>query len=427
VIGPALGFITARPDNLIQFNGQIIGKILVCLEELPAENKATWHTLADMIKHLITGSKVDIEKKYKDQIQIDNLISLIIFTNHNNTLKFGNQARRYMMCDVSHDHVGDTKYFTDLSRVLNKETGYALFCYMNEKVKTITSEKWNEEHVPLTEMKRTIKNSNLTPLLLFFKEKYIAHKRDFKDITHKLGFITPATLREEVNGFFATNNTFNKGNTTGILYPADKNPLFIQDLKAEINIIKTQKYGATNTTYFLPVDNETLENYFKEKGFWSPHDEYKTHDFDLIGKGETVKVTEEQDIFNKIMEENKRLKAELEELRIQFKILNKKEIEKVKEVKKEKIKEVKKEKVKEVKETKKDKKKEKEKSEEAITLDFENCRSNSSQPVEASDFDDNDTEIPDVSEDDEDEEYNDDDNSKYDSDCDDLIKLVNDD
>jgi len=426
VIGPALGFITARPDNLIQFNGQIIGKILVCLEELPAENKSTWHTLADMIKHLITGSKVDIEKKFKDQIQIDNLISLIIFTNHNNTLKFGNQARRYMMCDVSHDHVGDTEYFTDLSSVLNKETGYALFCYMNEKVKKIMSNKWNEEYVPLTEMKRTIKNSNLTPLLLFFKEKYIAYKRDFNDATHKLGFILPANLREEVNGFFVTNNTFNKGNTTGILYPADKNPLFIQDLKAEINIIKTQKYGATNTTYFLPIDNETLENYFKEKGFWSPHDEYKTDTFTVFNKPVDEATKEEQDMIKQTLDENAKLKKEIEELKMKLKVLTKddkddiKECkkekvkkEKVKEVKKEKVKEVKKEKVKEVKEVKKekvkeDKKKDNAKSEVVITLDFDKCVSDAMCPKE---YDTEGDEIPDdndtvISNNSNNEEYN---------------------
>ncbi len=94
VIGEALGLITSRCSQLLHFNSQILGKILLCLEELPTASNKEWHTVADYLKDLITGHKLDVEKKYQDTVQVINLISLIIITNNENTIKFGKDARR---------------------------------------------------------------------------------------------------------------------------------------------------------------------------------------------------------------------------------------------------------------------------------------------------------------------------------------------
>jgi hypothetical protein len=131
------------------------------------------------------------------------------------------------------------------------------------------------------------------------------------------------------------------------------------------------------------------------------------------------------------LEENAKLKKEIDELTMKLKVLSKDDIkeckkekvkkEKVKEVKKEKVKEVKKEKVKELK---KDKKKEIKKSEVVISLDFDKCTSKAMTPKDyATDddekFNDDDTIISNVSDED--------DCNEYTSDCEELLNLANDD
>ena len=99
----------------MKFNYHLVNEIFLVLEELPSGGKNQWHSVSDYLKDIITGGTVGIEKKYEDVIQVENMISLLILTNNENCIRFVKDERRYHMCDISHDMVGNTKYFNDLS------------------------------------------------------------------------------------------------------------------------------------------------------------------------------------------------------------------------------------------------------------------------------------------------------------------------
>ena len=171
-----LGLITSRAEQLFKFNAHLLGKVLLALEELPSGNKNVWFSISDYLKDLITGSKLDIEKKFQDMMQTVNLISLIIITNNENSIRFGKDIRRYMLCDISHDTVGNTEYFNRLDKACNKEAGEALFMFFLERYeKTAT---WNPIEVPMTLAKLEMKEKNMSELLQFVKDKYVKKTRN---------------------------------------------------------------------------------------------------------------------------------------------------------------------------------------------------------------------------------------------------------
>jgi len=178
VIGYALGLITVHAGKLKAFNSQLLGKILVVLEEMPSGSSHEWASITEIIKHLITGGSLEIEKKFQDSVQVANLISLVIFTNNlqvggkGSPLKFGKDIRRFLMCDVSHDRVDDTKYFKGLTAAMNRETGEAFFAYMLE-VYEESKDTFDESVIPMTQTKELMKTRNLGDVLTFFRDHYL--------------------------------------------------------------------------------------------------------------------------------------------------------------------------------------------------------------------------------------------------------------
>jgi hypothetical protein len=178
VIGYALGLITVHAGKLKSFNAQLLGKILVVLEEMPSGSSHEWASITEIIKHMITGGSLEIEKKFQDSVQVANLISLVIFTNNlqvggkGSPLKFGKDIRRFLMCDVSHDRVDDTKYFKGLTSAMNRETGEAFFAYMLE-VYEETKDTFDESVIPMTQTKELMKTKNLGDVLTFFRDNYL--------------------------------------------------------------------------------------------------------------------------------------------------------------------------------------------------------------------------------------------------------------
>lgn len=246
VIGSFLGIITQRVP--MKFNYHLVNKILLCLEELPSSGKNEWHSVSDYLKDLITGSKMDIEKKYEDVIQLANLISLIIITNNENSIRFGKDIRRYHMCDISHDKVGDTKYFDDLYQCLSREVGECFFWYINSIYEKTQNFKENE--MPMTNNKLEIKDKNLTPILQFLKNNFISLKRGIAEN----GKPYPLNqLLDEYNEY--------SGDTMKI-------KSFHNKLISSIPLVKTRPYGTKKTLHIQPLKYEDLIDFYKKRGYW---------------------------------------------------------------------------------------------------------------------------------------------------------------
>jgi hypothetical protein len=264
VIGPSLGLITSKSQQIMKFNSQLLGKIFLNLEELPTGNKNDWHCLADILKDLITGKYIDIEQKFKDCIQTLNLISLIIMTNNDNTIKFGKDIRRYMMCDVSHDLVGNDDYFKKLAQSLNKETGEAFFMWLTERYEA--TKDFKESEMPITDAKKEMKQRHLGPVLEYIKSNYVATKKDLSDLSKKHSMILLSDMKDLVN--FDHNKKYST-------------QAFHIQLKSDIPIIKTIVYGKNKQMYIEPLSYKELLAFYTKKGFWSEKFDTYTDDEDL--------------------------------------------------------------------------------------------------------------------------------------------------
>ena len=305
VIGEDLGLSTARAQQLMKFNSQLMGKILVCLEELPTASKSEWHSVSDYLKDLITGSKMDIEKKFADCVQTVNLISLIILTNNENTIKFGKDARRYFMCDVSHDKVGNTSYFMNLVNACNnKEVGEAFFMFLLERYEA--TKDFNPSECPMTNAKLEMKQHNISPVLEYIKKEYVAKRQGLMDSSIKHGMIKYNDLKDKINQTYQLNmNTYN----------------FTIALNKDIPIVKIVKYGAANVKHIAQIKEKDLMAFYKKKGFWSDdNDEFYN------GNKKVVKLP---DAFNDLKDivdiesENIKLRTENNDLRAELKKANK--------------------------------------------------------------------------------------------------------
>ncbi len=298
VIGNDLGLSTSRPQQIMKFNAQLLGKIMLCLEELPASSKSEWFSISDFLKDLITGSNVDIERKYQDCIQTRNNISLMILTNNDNTIKFGNTARRYFFADISHDKTGDDEYFNDLVEALTRETGEAFHMWLWERYET--NKDFEEERIPMTESKLEMKNRNLSPILKYVKSEYVAQRKGLLSEKDKHKMIKLNDMKEAINFDFQTKYSTHQ---------------FHIAVKSEISICKTMNYGKNKDLYILPVEFEELYDYYVKKGFWCDTlDQFTCEDVKPLSKDDMkdISVTKEL-VLEK--EKNKKLQEEIEQLK----------------------------------------------------------------------------------------------------------------
>jgi len=73
---------------------------------------------ADKMKSMITGDTIQTERKYGSCRQVQNRMKVIATTNHDHAIAAGSRDRRYVVYDVSNDHVGDKDWFDALYRDL---------------------------------------------------------------------------------------------------------------------------------------------------------------------------------------------------------------------------------------------------------------------------------------------------------------------
>ena len=83
VLGTQLVYKTSDPQTILgSFNGQLLGKLLLLLEEMPTE-RSEWNSLYRALKDKITSDTIEIHEKYKTPKQYKNFMSTIVLTNEN--------------------------------------------------------------------------------------------------------------------------------------------------------------------------------------------------------------------------------------------------------------------------------------------------------------------------------------------------------
>jgi hypothetical protein len=259
VIGQYLGYSTSKADQITKFNAQLIGRIFLCLEELPTESKGAWFSLSDILKDLITGSKHDIEKKFHDMMTVENLISVIIITNNENVLKLGNAIRRYFILDVSHKYVDNVDYFNNLAEVCEGTNsdliGEAFFNMMWERYeKCIADGSFSvDAKPPMTEGKIVAKDGALSSVHKFFKHRYLCNNMDVQLTSLK-------DMMAEHNDYCLKTN----------LKPFESAGKFKQQINQDLSCIdiKDKHVGKVRCLHILPISHADLMNFYVKKGFW---------------------------------------------------------------------------------------------------------------------------------------------------------------
>ena len=177
------------------FTGQLLGPLLLVLEEPQAFSKKNADELTNALKHKITHDELRVKIEYKPAYNVKNFLSIIIFSN-NNALNIKDGERRTNMLDTSSRYKGNHKYFSDLVKnMMDDEVGHAFYCHMIEHYQK--NRKWNTAIMPTTTNKSEIIQEHLHPLFKYIKTRFLARQKGinmpFREFYNK--FIQSAPLK----------------------------------------------------------------------------------------------------------------------------------------------------------------------------------------------------------------------------------------
>jgi hypothetical protein len=200
-----------------------------------------------------------------------------------------------MMCDISHDLVGNNDYFKKLAQSLNKETGEAFFMWLTERYEA--TKNFDAGEIPLTQAKKEMKQRHLGAVLEYIKTRHIATKTDLMDKSHKNKMILLPELKELIN--FDYNQKFT-------------NQSLHLKLQCDIPIIKFFTDSHTRKMYIQPISYNDLLEFFKKKGFWSDEFDAYTDDEDSTQLNEDLddnktSTTHSKSEYDILVEANKQL------------------------------------------------------------------------------------------------------------------------
>ncbi|PKK60744.1 hypothetical protein RhiirC2_792880 [Rhizophagus irregularis] len=171
VLGTQLVYKTSDPQTILgSFNGQLMSKLLLLLEEMPTE-KSQWNLLYRAFKDKVTSDTIKIHEKYKTPSQYKNFMSTIVLTNEN-ALQVENDDRRTVFLDVSPIQKVNLKYFKKLGNAM-KYLGVSKAFYAYLRVIADTHPDFNGNPSPMTTFKQEHIISTLPLLFQFIKDSYL--------------------------------------------------------------------------------------------------------------------------------------------------------------------------------------------------------------------------------------------------------------
>ncbi|PKB93973.1 hypothetical protein RhiirA5_404924, partial [Rhizophagus irregularis] len=180
VLGTQLVYKTSDPQTILgSFNGQLQGKVLLLLEEMPTE-KSQWNNLYRSLKDKVTSDIMEIHEKYKTPTHYKNFMSTIVLTNEN-ALRVENDDRRTVFLDVSPSRKGDLNYFKKLSDAM-KYPGASKAFYAYLRAIADAYPDFNGNPPPMTTSKQEHIISTLPPLFQFIKDTYLVMKNYMTDL-----------------------------------------------------------------------------------------------------------------------------------------------------------------------------------------------------------------------------------------------------
>jgi uncharacterized protein DUF5906 len=188
-----------------QFNCLLRGAMLVVIDELSGQrfdrkggNKSTF----DVLKRLITGDDFRLTHKGVDSELLANIISYILFTNHDDSIFLEEKDRRTFMIEASSIFLGNFKYFDELiEKIMNKRVGDAFYTLCRKHPKW-ACEGWDGDlrNIPETALKKETIKSCKAKSTLFLDDIFVNGTQEIQEdfITGRLiEFVEPEEEEEE--------------------------------------------------------------------------------------------------------------------------------------------------------------------------------------------------------------------------------------
>jgi len=189
VLGYDMVTVDSDPNILFGYNEDLTGKILMVLEEMPANSQREWFNITNKLKHFVTGKTLKIKEKYKNTIEIKNMVSIIVVSN-NKALQLTSDSRREVCLDISEHRVSDFEYFNHLVDCINGDlVGEAFYNFMNDRFNKI-NKSFKENIIPNTNFKKELVITSLNCVYEYIKLNFIKNKKDidmkFSDFYEKV-------------------------------------------------------------------------------------------------------------------------------------------------------------------------------------------------------------------------------------------------
>lgn len=138
LIGPNLCYISNSLNEVMNTHTDLSGKILVNVNELITD-KNNYYFHAQKLKSLITDHYIQINKKFIQPYQIENLTNWIFTTNNIDSIQISTNDRRFTCIEVSDKYSQNTQYFRKLyseltPNIANKFLYYILNTEFNSDI-----------------------------------------------------------------------------------------------------------------------------------------------------------------------------------------------------------------------------------------------------------------------------------------------------
>ena len=139
-------------------------KLIVCNELSSADTNK--YLNSDTLKAVITERKVNIEAKGVDARLRENVVNLILVSNHFGPIKITANDRRYLILETSNKRCKDFQYFKALTAGFTRDFYNNLFTFfMNRDIS-----KFNPRHIPDTKERQDLIETNKTSYEMFYEE-----------------------------------------------------------------------------------------------------------------------------------------------------------------------------------------------------------------------------------------------------------------
>lgn len=145
-------------------------RLFICVNEARGKDN---HENSDKLKARVTTETITVNPKKIQPFTINNYCDYLMTTNNHNAVNINDDSRRYLFCESNRCYTRNTEFFVPFSKEIvdNPKALRVIAEYLKtfDVSKVIPSGNF-QDHIPQTEIMKTVKESNKDKILLFIVE-----------------------------------------------------------------------------------------------------------------------------------------------------------------------------------------------------------------------------------------------------------------